>query len=119
MEDRGERQEGLPDDFSRKLEQFLNDPASMNKLQSALSAFGLEETAAPAPLPESPLETSMPDLSLMAKLAPLMSGMGKDDRNTVLLKALRPYLSGEREKRLEDAIRMMRLLNLLPLLNEK
>ena len=41
---------------------------------------------------------------------PLLTQMGQDDQNTTLLKALRPYLHGEREKRLDDSVRMMQLL---------
>ncbi len=115
------------DDLSKKLEQFLSEPGSMDKIQSALSAFGLsgdgeESAAAPtaaSAMPSFPPLDGMPDMSMIAKLAPLLTGMGKDDQHTALLKALRPYLHGEREKRLDDAIRIMRLVNMLPLLREK
>lgn len=61
----------------------------------------------------------MPDLSVLAKLAPLMAGMNREDENTALLKALRPYLHGDREKRLDDAIQILKFMRILPLLQDK
>lgn len=61
----------------------------------------------------------MPDLSALLKLAPLMGNLNKDDENTALLKALRPYLHGDREKRLDDAIQILRIMKVLPLIQEK
>ena len=70
----------------------------------------------PPPARESP---PGPDLSVLMKLAPLMASMNKEDENTALLRALRPYLHGDREKRLDDAIQILRFMRLLPLLQEK
>ena len=58
-------------------------------------------------------------MSVLLKLAPLLGGLNKEDENTALLKALRPYLHGDREKRLDDAIQIMRLMKVLPLIQEK
>lgn len=66
-----------------------------------------------------PTAAACPDLSAIAKMAPLMAGLNKEDENTALLKALRPYLHGDREKRLDDAIQMMKMMKLLPLLQGK
>lgn len=48
-----------------------------------------------------------------------MGNLNKDDENTALLKALRPYLHGDREKRLDDAIQILRIMKVLPLIQEK
>ena len=42
--------------------------------------------------------------------------MKSDDENTTLLKALRPYLQSERQQRLDETIKIMHMLKLLPLL---
>ena len=64
----------------------------------------------------------MPDVPVgtdgLLKLLPLLGQIGQEDHNTALLKALRPYLHGDREKRLNDSMRMMQLLKLLPLLQK-
>ena len=52
-------------------------------------------------------------------MAPLLSSMRRDDENTVLLKALRPYLHGDREKRLDDAIKIMQFIRVMPLLRDR
>lgn len=51
---------------------------------------------------------------MLTKMAPLLSNMRRDDENTVLLKALRPYLHGDREKRLDDAIKIMQFIRVMP-----
>ena len=45
-----------------------------------------------------------------------MGSLNKDDDDTRLLQALRPYLHGEREQRLDEAVKLLRLSHLLPLL---
>ena len=42
--------------------------------------------------------------------------LGGEDRNTALLKALRPYLHDGREKRLDESIKLLQLIKLLPLI---
>jgi len=57
--------------------------------------------------------------NLLLKLAPLLLNMDKDDDDTRLLKALKPYLHGEKEKRLDDALQILRFVKVLPLLQER
>lgn len=59
------------------------------------------------------------DLTAIAKLAPVLGNMHKDDQNTILLKALRPYLHGDREKRLDQAIKILRFMKVMPLLQDR
>ncbi len=56
---------------------------------------------------------------MLARLAPLLSGLKNEDENTRLLNSLRPFLSGDREKRLDEAIRMLRMLKVMPLLKDQ
>lgn len=126
------------DDLSQKIESLLKSPQGMQKIQAAMAAFGSSapETGAPdtpagsdsaslgellhrfAPPPEKSDTGGSPDMARLIQLMPLLSGLNKDDENTALLRALRPYLHGEREKRVDDAIHMMRLMKLMPLLTE-
>jgi len=115
------------DDLSKKIEQFLNSPDSMDKIASALSAFSAAPEASSDPIvKEKPATSEVSDgspadgidIGMLMKLAPLFAGTGKDDKNTVLLKALRPYFHGDREKRLDGALHIVRLMNLLPILQE-
>lgn len=112
----------MDDELSKKLDNLLNSPDGMEKIQSMMAALGVSPDAlksAVSPEPEpTPPPVAMPELDGLLKLMPLLSQMGKDDQNTTLLKALRPYLHGDREKRLDDSVRMMQLLKFLPLLQK-
>ncbi len=119
------------DELNDKLTRLLSDPNSMAKIQGMMAALsGAETPSTPepsplppttppsAPMPNLPLD-GLPDLSMLSKLAPLMGVFGKEDDDTRLLQALRPYLRGEREQRLDDTMKMLRLTKLLPLLQEQ
>ncbi len=112
----------MDDELSKKLDGLLNSPDGMEKIQSMMAALGISPDAlntAASPEPEpTPPPVAMPELDGLLKLMPLLSQMGRDDQNTTLLKALRPYLHGDREKRLDDSVRMMQLLKFLPLLQK-
>ncbi len=109
----------MADDLAEKLNAFLSSPDAMEKLQGAMAAFGISPETPPEKEEPPPAEEGLGDLSGLMKLAPLLSSLGQEDQNTVLLNALRPYLHGEREKRLNDSMKMMKLLKLLPLLQQK
>ena len=89
--------------------QLMSNPATMEKLGDMLTAFGA------APPPPSTEDTG--GSAALAQLLPLLQGVaGGDDREVTLLRALRPYLRGGREKRIDEAIEMLRLAKLLPLI---
>jgi len=115
------------DDLAQKVESFLGDPENMQKISAALASFGVgAPTSVETAVPAGTVETEPGgedtaagllgglDMGVILKLLPLLQGGGKDDKNTALLKALRPFFSGEREKRLDEALQVIRLLNFLP-----
>ncbi len=123
------------DDLNDKITRLLADPSSMAKIQGMMAALGGGDSPTPTeappspppapvqappsePTPSLPLD-GLPDLGMLTKLAPLMGALGKEDDDTRLLQALRPYLHGEREQRLDDTMKMLRLTKLLPLLQEQ
>lgn len=115
--------------LAQKLSALLNSPDSMERIRSAMSAFGMEEppkaaepTASPAPsaadaAPKAGLDLG--NLGALASMLPLLNGMRSDDQNTALLRSLRPYLHGDREKKLDDAIKMMQFMKMVPALKDK
>lgn len=112
------------DDLNEKLNRLLSSPEGMAKIQSAMAALsGGQEPPTPAPAqPVQPAPRdggSLPDMAALTRLLPLLSGMGQDSEDTRLLQALRPYLHGPREQRLDEAVRLLRLAKLLPLLQEQ
>lgn len=52
------------------------------------------------------------------RLQQLMQAVKQDNPNTVLLKSLKPLLKEERRHKVDQAVRIMKLLSLLPLLRE-
>ena len=67
----------------------------------------------------------MPDFSsllgnaqLLSKLGSVMGAMNKTDSRTRLIEALKPLLSEKRRAKADEAIRMMKLFELLPMLTD-
>ena len=105
----------MEDELSQKIEGLLNSPDGMEKIRSTMAALGISpDKPTPDPTPPPAADNGM--LSGLLGLAPLLQNMGQDDNNTALLKALRPYLHDGREKRLDESIKLLQLLKVLPLL---
>ena len=104
------------EDLSEKLAGLLSSPEGMQKIQSAMAALGgvLPQEEAPPPPPTE----SGGDMALLGKILPLLSNLNQENEDTRLLSALRPYLHGQRAERLEESMRLMQLMRLLPLLTE-
>lgn len=106
----------MEQDLGELMSQFLARPDSMEKIQSVLASLGGDMPKVDA-VPPSPPAESVPDLGALQKLMPLLQGVGgNNDQHVALLRALRPYLHNGREKKVDEAIEMMRLAKLLPLL---
>lgn len=81
-----------------KLNALLNDPNMMQQIMSMAQSMG----AAPSPKGEG-----LPDLdpAMLMKLSSLASQGTIDKNQKTLLKALHPYLSQQRIRKLEKAMR--------------
>ncbi|MBP3697079.1 MAG: hypothetical protein J6J45_05990 [Clostridia bacterium] len=72
-----------------------------------------------------PPSGGMPDLSailgnaqMMAKISSIMGMMNKRDSRAELIKALKPLLSEKRRKRADDAMQMLKLFEILPMMGQ-
>lgn len=72
------------------------------------------EEAAPSPA----FDLGGLDINMLMKMQQMMSSVPKNDKNTDLIRALKPHLKEERQDRVDEAIRMMQLMNMLPMLKE-
>ena len=124
------------DDLSDKIARLLSSPDGMEKIRSVMSSLGdapaaipaaasvPAATAAPAapavmPAPPAPAGgTGALDPALIGRVMPLLGALNSENDDTRLLQALRPYLHGEREQRLDETMRLLRLTRLLPLLQD-
>lgn len=98
------------DDLSGKLSELLSDPEGMARIQKMAQSL-LSDTKPAEP------EAMGIDIS---KLMPIISKINSrpSDSRTSLLLALRPYLSDKRKERLDTAVKMLRVADMLPLLQE-
>lgn len=98
------------DDLSEKISQLLSDPDGMARIkQMAESVLGEKESNS----------SVLPDIDI-GKIVPLIQKMksrGTDSR-TGLLMALRPHLSEKRQERLDRAVKILRVIDMLPFLQE-
>lgn len=109
------------EELSEKIARLLSSPDGMAKIQSAMAAFGQMGDSAPAEEPPpapaaAPASESGSELAGLTKLLPLLGSLNRDSDDTRLLQALRPYLHGQREQRLDEAMQLLRLSQLVPLL---
>ncbi|MBP3855434.1 MAG: hypothetical protein IK990_07490 [Ruminiclostridium sp.] len=58
------------------------------------------------------------DPGVLLTLLDVMSKLGEEDKNTELLKALRPLLREENRPKLDRAAQLMRFMNIIPLLRD-
>lgn len=110
------------EDLNEKLTRLLSSPEGMDKIRSAMAALGgaiPAEEAPPPPSPPSPPPMDMGvDTAALTRLLPLLGQMNQENEDTRLLAALRPYLHGHRAERLDESVRLLKLMKLLPLLTE-
>ena len=58
------------------------------------------------------------DIEAIMKMGELMSQMNKQDDSTRLLLALKPHLKPENRQKVDSAMKLMKIMNILPLLRD-
>lgn len=58
------------------------------------------------------------DFNTLMLMQRALSAFSQEDHNTELLRALKPHFSAERAKKVDDAIRILQLIRLLPLVKD-
>ncbi len=114
------------DDLSAKISQILSDPQALQQIKGLGEQLGFPNTFNEPQVNEHkeelqpPMNTGFsPDvMSMLTKLAPMMNSMNGEDDTTRLLKALRPFLSDERKKKLDEASKLLKMMKLLPLIKD-
>ena len=107
-------------DISQILSSLSED--DMKNLQelasSIMSGEGQESEAEPPKQPTSSLGGI--DLNALSGMASLLSAFSgpSDDPRCRLISSLKPMLSSERQQRADEAIKIIKLMDMLPLLKE-
>lgn len=101
------------DNLSEKINSLLSDPGAMAQIQAMASSLGLGgEANPPAPTKNNA------ELASLSALAPLITMGQQEDDSTRLLSALRPLLSAEKQDKLDKALKMLRLMRMIPFIKE-
>ncbi len=134
------------DDLTNRINQILSDPQSMQMIQNMAQSLGLNPPAeqpsvVPPPSTNSGLDmnqlgsllsqlglgqntaVSAPqlpaiDMNTMLQIQKAMQLFTQGNKNVDLLRSLRPLLSEKRQKKVDDAVRIMQLIQMLPMLKE-
>lgn len=106
------------DDLNEKLAQILNDPQSMDRIKKMTeSLLGNDQKPSVSALSNI---NDMPDANEMQKIICIMTRLKAEsnDSRALLLKALKPNLSPKRQEKVDTAIKLLKIIELLPLLKD-
>ena len=132
------------DNFEETLGNILSNPEAMSKISELSKSLGLSQSdtsnqkentgsgfdmsmlsnllggSAPKKEDKNPLSSLLngsfsPELlSSLTRFLPLLQGMNNEDESTVLLNSLRPFLSKDKRKRLDEAQKMLKIMRIIP-----
>ncbi len=115
-------------DLSSQITSILNNPDMMRQISEIGGMLTQQNTPPPQPHETPPLlpnQTQSSDLlgadglQAVMKIMPILNRLRQDDDTTKLLRAIKPFLSEERQKKLEEAIKIIRIINILPLMKNQ
>ena len=113
------------DDISAQLNKILSDPQSMAQIQTIMNGLGVttgdnqsQTTSQNNAQTNQQSDSNLDMMSIMTKVAPLLSTIKQDDNSAKLLSALKPMLSEKRQEKITQAIRILQLMKLMPLLKD-
>lgn len=103
------------DDLSEKLSGILNDPEAMRDIAALAAQLGAD---APGVHKEPEPQPADDTASMLSGLMPMLGSLKQEDETTRLLEAMRPFLSKERQRKLDRAKRLIKVMKLMPLLKD-
>lgn len=96
-----------------KLGELLSDEESVRQLSELAQMLTAESGEGDGSTPENgeaDESAGASDLGALVKLSGLFGAMSQTDKNAELLMALRPHLSPERQKKVDKAIKLLKLI---------
>ena len=114
------------DDLTGKINELLQDPESMEKIKNLAGMFAASSGGDSKSSDNQSRQDngnggdSLPiDPAMLLKIKSALDIMKKDDPRVDFLMALKPNLSGARQKKVDEAIHILKLLSLAPMLSEQ
>ena len=105
-------------DIQDKINQILSNPEALKQVQSLGEQLGLSKPEPPKPTVAKPDFLNDDMLKTITKLTPFMQSFKGNDDTTNLLNALRPFLSFEKQQRLDQAEKMIKFIKIIPMLKD-
>lgn len=110
------------EDISEKLAELLNDPESLNRVRAMAEGLLGEQKGETHSNPNTaPVNDGQDfDAAQIGKIMSILSRLksnGQDNRAKLLL-ALKPHLSAPRQEKVDTAIKLLKLIDLLPFLKD-
>lgn len=103
------------DDISEKLSSLLSDPEGMEKIRNmAQNLLGSKPEESPK-INNDDLDI---DIGALTGILKKMKGPAGNDSRINLLLALKPNLSKEKQAKVDSAIKILRLIELAPILKD-
>lgn len=112
------------EDFSAMLQNLLQTEEGKQGLEQAMQMLGgnkstSENDSSPPKQDQTSDSPSLPfNPQMLLQLQSLMSQVPSHDKNTDFLLALKPLLREKKQTRVNEAIRMMKLFSMLPILQQ-
>lgn len=129
------------DDLAEKLSGILNDPESMAQVKSMAESLFSGNSGSGNAAESNPLANILggnnsgnnalssllggnnsaegaPDVAAIMRVVNLLKSQ-RDDNRSCLLMALKPHLSTERQSRVDKAVKILKLVSLMPILREQ
>ena len=94
----------------------LSEQDMENLRETAAALFGKQEEQQSSADPFSSLGI---DAQMISKISGIMQAMNREDSRCELIRALKPLLKPERQHRADEAIRLLKIISMLPLLREQ
>lgn len=98
------------DDIMNRIGELLSDEESVKQLSELAQMLVTDDEDTGESVSDSDNSAEQPDIGALLKLTSLMGAASQSDRNTELLLALKPHLGEEKQKRVDKAIKLLKLL---------
>ena len=106
------------DDLTARIGEILSSPEQMRQIQSLASMLGLGQEQQSPPPSENDMSIDPAAITAITGALSKMKSLEKDDPGVLLLLALRPLLGEKRQQRVDEAAKMLKLVKMLPVLQE-
>ena len=106
------------DDIKSKLSEILNDSEALNNLSQMAETLFSSENSSEGDSSSPPQD--FPDMEQLGNIMAIISKLNgsQDNDRTRLINALKPYLSEKRQAKADNAIKLLKFMELWPIIKE-